>query len=102
MKNLVNAKPQLTTRVIHLIPLLLIYTIGLSIAHILASESGIPLAHIGKQKLIGHSVPAVRKSNLFTISCSVLPGPMRPGHWLQHGSRCLTSCSKMYPIRYTH
>ena len=56
MKNLTDNKPQLATRVIYLIPLLLIYTIGLSVAHILASESEVPLAHIDKAKLTGHSV----------------------------------------------
>lgn len=59
MKNLVDNKPRLVTRIIYLIPLLLIYTIGLCVAHILTSESEVPLAHIDKAKLIGRSVRAV-------------------------------------------
>ena len=58
MKNIVNSKPQLVTKVIYLIPLLLIYTVGLCVAHVLSSESDVTLAHIDRNKLIDRPVHA--------------------------------------------
>ena len=58
MKNIINNKPQLVTKVIYLIPVLLIYTVGLCVAHVLSSESDVTLAHIGGNKLIDRPVHA--------------------------------------------
>ena len=58
MKNLVNSNPQPVTRMIYLIPVLLIYTVGLCVAHVLSSESDVTLAHIGRNKLIDRPVHA--------------------------------------------
>jgi len=58
MKNIVNSKPQLVTKVIYLIPFLLVYTLGLCIAHVLSSESDVTLAHIDRNKLIDRPVYA--------------------------------------------
>lgn len=65
MKNIVNSKPQLVTRVIYLIPILLVYTIGVCVAHVLSSESDVSLANIGNDKLHNHNIQSA-------------PDPVRP------------------------
>lgn len=54
MKNTLTKQPQLVTRVIYLIPLLLVYTVAVCIAHVLASETEVTLANIANAKQTVH------------------------------------------------
>ena len=63
MKNISTKQPQLVTRIAYLIPLLLVYTIGVCVTHVRSSESEVTLANFDNAKQIdrpAHTV-AVKK-----------------------------------------